>query len=270
VAGHAAPWNDAEINGAYELRLALNALVIRRTERLMRLNSELERKNTDLNSFAHIASHDLKEPLRGIHHFSRFLREDHAAQLGEEGLRKVDTIANLAAHTNELISVLGRFSEIGRMEVAVREIALDPLLDEVLASLSVALRENQVEVRRPRPLPEERCDPVLVREVFANLIANAAKYNDRETKWVEVSYRDPQPEEEARGPVYYVRDNGIGIRERNLDTVFQMFRRLNKNKFGPGSGAGLAIVKTIVERHGGRVWAESQFGEGTTFYFTLR
>ncbi|MDB6155234.1 MAG: multi-sensor signal transduction histidine kinase [Chthoniobacteraceae bacterium] len=270
VTGRSLPWNDGDLRGAHELRGALNALVIRRTERLLYLNTELERKNSDLNSFAYIASHDLKEPLRGIHHFSRFLREDHAAELGAEGLRKVDTIAALASNTNDLLIALAHFSEIGRMELTLRESDLRQILDEVLASLAAAVHESAVEIRRPRNLPSERCDPVLVREIFANLIANAIKYNDKPVKWVEISWRDPEPGQEGRGPVFTVSDNGIGIRDRNLDAAFQMFRRLNKHTFSGGTGAGLAIVKSVVERHGGHIWVESVLGEGSTFLFTLR
>jgi chemotaxis family two-component system sensor kinase Cph1 len=165
---------------------------------------------------------------------------------------------------------LARFSQLGRMELSLRQTDLDTLLTEVLTSLAATLLESGAQVRRSRPLPVEQCDGVLVREVLLNLIANAIKYNDKPDKWVEISYRDAPEEDSARGPVFYVRDNGIGIRERNLDAVFQMFRRLNREKFGPGSGAGLAITKSIIERHGGRIWVESTYGEGSTFCFTLR
>lgn len=119
VRGRSLPWKEAEVEGAFELRQALNALVIRRAEQLLKSNAELERKNSDLNSFAYIASHDLKEPLRGIFHFARFLREDHAEVLGPEGLRKVDTIAGMAAHTNDLLSALAHFS-CGELTVTVQ------------------------------------------------------------------------------------------------------------------------------------------------------
>jgi signal transduction histidine kinase len=109
-----------------------------------------------------------------------------------------------------------------------------------------------------------------LREVFANLIANAIRYNDKPTKWVEISHLEPRAGEETRGPVFYVRDNGIGVRERNREAAFQMFRRLNKEQFASGTGAGLAIAKSIVERHGGKIWLESELGTGTTFYFTLQ
>lgn len=269
VTGRSAPWTEAERQGAQELRLARNALVLRRTERLLQLNGELERKNSDLNSFAHIASHDLREPLRGIFHFARFLREDHAADLGEDGLARVDTIARLAAHTNELLASLSRFSQLGRMELTLKPTPLDVLIEDVLASLAVTIQETGAIVRQLRPLPVVNCDGVLVREVFANLVANAIRYNDKPERIVEVDWREPREADGERGPVIMVRDNGIGIRERNFDAVFQIFRRLNKEKFPDGAGAGLAIVKSIVERHGGRIWLESVFGEGTTFHLTL-
>lgn len=270
VRGRSRPWQEAEVEGAHELRLAMNALVIRRTERLLKVNNELERRNSDLHSFAYIASHDLKEPLRGINHFARFLREDHGAVLGDEGLRKVDTIASMAARTHELLEALGRFSKIGRMELTLGDTSLDQLVDEVLANLAAPLHEAAVEVRRPCPLPTVSCDRVLMREVFANLITNAIKYSAQPNKWVEISAREPDPEQSSRGPIIVVRDNGIGIHPRNHDAAFQIFRRLNKDKYGTGSGTGLAIVKSIIERHGGRIWIESAVGEGTTFSFTLR
>lgn len=269
LTGRSTPWSENEVDGAHELRLALNALVIRRSDKLLKLNAELEQKNTDLNSFAYIASHDLHEPLRGIYHFSRFLREDHGAELAPEALRKVDTIGNLALRTEELLKALAHFSRIGRMELNPRETDLQRLVDEVLESLSATITED-IEIRRPRLLPSVHSDPVLLREVFANLISNAIKYNTRPDKWVEISYRDPVAGEEQRGPVFFVRDNGIGIRERNYEAVFKMFRRLHAKDQFSGTGAGLAIVKSIIERHGGRIWVESTYGEGSTFLFTLK
>ncbi len=112
---------------------------------------------------------------------------------------------------------------------------------------------------------------MLVREVFANLISNALKYNLQPQKWVEIGCLLPDPAAGERGPVLYVRDNGIGIREKHHDSVFNVLRRLHgRDEFGGGSGAGLAIAKSIVERHGGRIWLESVYGGGTTFFFTLK
>jgi light-regulated signal transduction histidine kinase (bacteriophytochrome) len=122
------------------------------------------------------------------------------------------------------------------------------------------------------------CDPVQVSEVFSNLISNAIKYNDKVDKWVEIGFldsvadREIEDNSESTTPiVFYVRDNGIGIREKHLDAIFRIFKRLHtQNKYGGGTGAGLTIAKKIVERHDGRIWVESRYGEGSTFYFTLQ
>ena len=270
VRGHSRPWTEPELTGARELHQALNALVLRRSEGLLRLNQELERKNTDLNSFAHIAAHDLREPLRGIHNFSRFLREDFGERMDPEALRKLDTITALSGRVDFLIEALLHYSEVGRMEVKVAFTALDRLLDEALQGLETLLTDNRVQVRRPRPLPTLQCDPVLTREVFANLLTNAVKYTPQADKQIEITWREGRPEANERGPVISVRDNGIGIRPKYHEEIFQIFRRLHARDQYSGSGVGLAIVKNVVERHGGRVWVESDLGQGAAFHFTLR
>lgn len=268
VRGKSTPWNEAERQGARELVTALNALVLRRTENLISLNSELERKNTDLNSFAYIASHDLKEPLRGISNYCTFLHEDHAGELSPEAKRKLDTLTTLAAQSEDLLRALSHFSRIGRIEIERKEIDMEELLTGVLTSLDSVLWQEKVKLVRVNPLPVTSCDPVLVREVFSNLIRNAIRYNNRPEKLVEIAWR----RESAERPraIFSVRDNGIGIREKHFGDIFQIFRRLHAHEdFGGGTGAGLAIVKSIVEKHDGTIWLESREGEGTTFYFTL-
>jgi two-component system, chemotaxis family, sensor kinase Cph1 len=146
------------------------------------------------------------------------------------------------------------------------------VLADAIDSLGGRLEDSGIQVRIPRPLPVLRCDRIRVREIFANLIANAAKYNDKAERWVEIGYLDSavNTNEAARERVFYVRDNGIGIEQRHQDRVFMMFKRLHeRDAFGGGSGAGLAIVKKLVEQHQGRIWFESILGLGTTFYFTL-
>ena len=265
VTGHSKPWTAMEEQGAQELVLAINALVLRRTQRLLSLNEELEKKNTDLNSFAYIASHDLKEPLRGIENYLTFLKEDHTRELSTEALRKITTIENLAGHCKELIDILNRYSELGRMEITPRTAHLDAVVDQVLMAVGPQLHEQNIEIRRPSALPSVVCDPVLIREVFSNLLVNAAKYNTSAEKWVEIGSSSENGEQH-----FFVRDNGIGIKPQHHADIFKMFRRLHaKDTFGGGTGAGLAIVQSIIERHGGRIWVESDFGAGTTFYFTL-
>lgn len=270
VRGRSLPWSAPELDGARELHQALNALVLRRSEGLLKLNGELERKNTDLNSFAHIAAHDLREPLRGINNFSRFLRELPGVQADPEALRLSGTITALSDRVDRLLDALLHYSEVGRLELQLVDFSLDRLLDEALENLASLLVERRVEVRRPRPLPTARCDTVLLIEVFSNLLTNASKYSPNVDKWVEIGWREPRPDQNERGPVIYVRDGGIGIRPRHHTDIFQIFRRLHaRDEYGGGSGVGLAIVRNVVERHGGRVWVESDHGAGATFFFTL-
>jgi chemotaxis family two-component system sensor kinase Cph1 len=163
-----------------------------------------------------------------------------------------------------LIDRLLEYSRLGSNEIAMANLDMDVILDDVIKDLS-ALRHAGVEIRRQTPLGTARGNAVRIGEVFQNLISNAAKYNDKPEKWVAVGRDDSGPE-----PVYYVRDNGIGIPEQHKENVFRIFKRLHEqNKYGGGIGAGLTIVKKIVERHGGRIWLDSVPGEGTTFYFTL-
>jgi signal transduction histidine kinase len=225
-------------------------------------NEELHRSNQDLDDFAYIASHDLKEPLRGIHNFSVFLLEDYGEQFDAEGRAKLETLTRLSRRMETLIDSLLHFSRLGRVDLAIDDVDLNDLVAEVVDSLGIHLRESGVEIRIPRPLPVVRCDRVRVRELFYNLVINAVKYNDKAEKWVEIG--------QAENGAFYVRDNGIGIQEKHFDSIFRIFKRLHgRDKFGGGTGAGLTIVKKIVERHNGRIWVESTFGEGTTIYFTL-
>lgn len=264
VTGRARPWRTTDLQAARELRTAIGALILRRTEHLLRLNATLEAKNTELNSFAYLSSHDLQEPLRGLQNYSRFLLEDYSDRLDEPGREKLRTLADLARQMHELIEAVAHFTKVGRMEVQARETDLDRVVSDIRVARTETLAG--VDFRYPRPLPAAQADPSLIREVIANLVSNAVKYNDRASKWVEVGYEDA-PGEPRR---FYVRDNGIGIRPRHQDRVFGLFRRLHpQERYGGGTGVGLAVVKAIVERHGGRVWFASEPGQGTTFYFTL-
>jgi signal transduction histidine kinase len=235
---------------------------------LREMNRALMLSNQELDDFAYIASHDLKEPLRGLANYSQFLLEDYGGQFDEDGRHKLETLGHLSRRMSELIDSLHQYSRLGRVELAVVSTDLNAVLAGVLDGLRITLEEKQVEVRIPRPLPTVACDRVRVGEIFHNLITNAVKYNDKPHKWVEIG---STPATRPGAPVvFYVRDNGIGIRERHLEAVFKMFKRLHgRDQYGGGTGVGLTIARRVVERHGGRIWPESAHGEGTTFYFTL-
>ena len=269
VRGRSEPWREIEVEAAGDLRRAVVEVILRQAEALERTNRELAQSNLELDSFAYVASHDLKEPLRGIHNYAGLLLRSHGDRLGEDGRARLDTVLRLTRRMDDLIDGLLHYARVGRIDLALDETDLDELLDEVLADLKPAIDAAGTAIRRTRPLPTVRCDRIRVREVFSNLAANALRYTDkpRGERWIEFRWEDGM----AGGPpVFVVRDNGIGIAAEHQDRIFQIFRRLNaRNEFGDGSGVGLTIVRRMVERHGGRVWMESVPGEGTAFSFTL-
>jgi signal transduction histidine kinase len=268
---------DSELQDAkteLERRVADRTVALRQelTERqraeseLEERNEELHRSNQELDDFAYIASHDLKEPLRGIHNYASFLLEDYADKLDDDGRSKLETLTRLSRRMETLIDSLLQFSRLGRVDLAIDDVDLNGVLEEVLDAIAINLKENGVAIRIPSPLPVVRCDRVRIRELYYNLIVNAMKYNDKPEKWIEVGWsRDGDAP-----PAFWVRDNGIGIQEKHYESIFRIFKRLHgRDKFGGGTGAGLTIVKKIVERHSGRIWVESAPGEGTAIFFTL-
>ncbi|GJL80082.1 MAG: hypothetical protein NPINA01_30710 [Nitrospinaceae bacterium] len=248
------------------------------TQSLKKANEKLYTSNKELDDFAYIVSHDLKEPLRGIYNYATFIKEDYENKLDDEGHEKLDTLVRLSQRMETLINSILQYARLGRNELMVKAVDLNKSLDETLENLEVTLKEFHVEVRIPEPLPNIVCDETLVKEVFQNLIANAIKYNDKAEKWVEIgsntiecsSNGNGKPTDKMTSYVLYVKDNGIGIHEKYFDSLFRIFKRLNgRKKFGDGTGAGTTIVKKIIEKHNGKIWLESTLGKGTTFYFTL-
>ena len=221
-------------------------------------------KNKELDDFTYIAAHDLKEPLRGIHNYASLLKEDYARQMDEGAQQYVNSIQRLAERLSSLIDSLLAYSRTGSTELAHAPVDVDAIVDKVAEDLSHLWTKEGIVLRRNGRLGGVTGDAIRIGEVFQNLISNAAKYNDKPSKWIEVGC------DRNSAPVFYVRDNGIGIAQQQHENVFRIFKRLNEpNKFGGGTGAGLTIVKKIIERHGGRIWLESVPGEGTVFYFTL-
>ncbi|WP_044251764.1 ATP-binding protein [Chondromyces apiculatus] len=267
VRGHAVPWSPADIEAAGLLRVALMELVVSHAERLAALNQELQRSNEELDAFAYVASHDLKEPLRGIHKYATHLAERAAEGTDEESKERLSSVLRLTVRMDSLINALLLFSRVGRTGLRLERVDGNELVAEALDLLGGRREETRIEIRIPRPLPTLLCDRVRVREVLVNLISNAMKYNQREARWVEIGWREPTS---ATPLALYVRDNGIGIKPRYFDQIFKIFKRLHgRDEFTGGTGAGLAIVKKVVDLHGGRIWIDSVMGEGSTFFFTL-
>lgn len=279
----ALPWQPIELDNALDLRSAIVGIVLNRADELTRINRELARSNRELESFAYAASHDLKEPLRGIHNYATFLAEDYAEVLDEAGLDRLHTLIKLTQRMETLIDVLMKFSQLGQSALDRQSIDLAALVEQVIAVFRISYPESRLEIRINPPLPEIQGDPILLGEVLSNLLSNAHKYNDKATPWVEMGAIDVADLPAGLPPaiasqlgtasiaaLLYVRDNGIGIRERHLSTIFRLFKRLYpQTMYGGGTGAGLTIAKKIIERHGGQIWVESIYGSGSTFYIAL-
>ncbi|MFN5856000.1 MAG: ATP-binding protein [Pseudanabaenaceae cyanobacterium] len=281
VTNTALPWLECEIQSALELRSSIVGVLFRRVDELSAMNVELERSNDELDAFAYIASHDLKEPLRGIHNYSNFLLEDYASILQADGVSKLESLVRLTQRMEDLINSLLHFSRLGRQELVKSRFDVKPLLADIEDLFNMGQNYPKAKIQVNGEIPLIYGDRNLIEEVFTNLITNGFKYNDHPEPLVEIGYVMPSGNEKpsrgenltaeyAKQITLYVRDNGIGIREKHLESIFRIFKRLHAgNRYGGGTGAGLTIVKKIVERHGGRVWAESVYGAGTTFYVTL-
>jgi len=229
----------------------------------------LTRSNQELDDFAYIASHDLKEPIRGLSNNARFLQEDYADAVDDGGKKRLNRMVYLCQRMEALVDDLLYFSRLSRQDLAIQPVDLNTVVRDIEVMMETTLVERGAEIVVPAPLPTLTCDVPRVTELFRNLITNAVKYNDKPKKRVEIGVSAT----EGRGgaPVFYVRDNGIGIEARFFGDIFRIFKRLNEEDDAvKGTGVGLTFVKKIVERHGGRIWLDSAPGAGTTFYFTLQ
>lgn len=241
-------------------------------EQLLRYTRELERSNHELDDFAYIASHDLKEPLRGLFNHASFLMEDYGDKLDSAGVQRLKRLSQLCQHMERLVNDLLYFARLGRSHLAVQETDPNAIVGDIRQLLESFIKEHNARIAIPSLLPNIICDRPRITEVFRNLITNAIKYNDKPQPEVEIGFLECV--DTPAGPeknVFYVRDNGVGIDPEFHEEIFRIFKRLNNGpKQGQdGTGVGLTFVKKIIERHNGRIWLESTPGNGATFYFTL-
>ena len=243
----------------------LEEKVTERTEKLERSNDELKRSNLDLEQFAYAASHDLQEPLRTITNFVQLLDRRFGEKLGDEGKEYVFFAVDGAKRMSSLIKDLLEYSRVGRKEATKQKTDLTMIFDSKLRDLSQKIKEKNAVVTRVN-LPEElHCVPNQISILLYNLINNGLKFNNKPTPTVEV-----RGMERENDWLFTVTDNGIGIAEEYKESIFEIFRRLHAKDEYEGSGIGLAICKKIVMRHEGDIWLESEEGEGTTFFFTIK
>jgi signal transduction histidine kinase len=240
---------------------------------ILRLNVELERRvaertaqlkisNRDLESFSYTVSHDLRAPLRAINGFANMLVEGEAGRLSPEGLVLLDRVMANTHKMGELIDNILEYSRIGRARLTPAPTDLQRLVEDVVNELRPAYPASDVVIH---PLPQASVDPIMMRQVFSNLIGNALKFSAKSSApRVEIGSRL-----NGDGTEFYVRDNGAGFDMKYAEKLFGMFQRMHGANEFPGTGVGLAIVKRLIERHGGSIRAEAAPGKGATFGFVL-
>lgn len=233
-------------------------------QRVIARTSQLEIANKELESFSYSVSHDLRTPLRAIDGFSQALLEDYEAQLDEAGKNYLARVRSAAQRMGELIDDMLKLSRVTRAEMNFRPVDLSAMAKHILKQLAEEDSQREVDVFVTSGLMAD-CDTHLIKIALTNLLHNAWKYSSKVAKArIEFGLRQHQGE-----PVFFIQDNGVGFDMAYADKLFGAFQRLHSVNDFPGSGIGLATVKRVVSRHGGRVWAESSPNEGAAFYFTL-
>jgi PAS domain S-box-containing protein len=232
-------------------------------DELKRVNEELRRSYTELEQFAHVASHDLQEPLRMVTSYLQLIERRYNDHLDDDGREFIHFAVDGAKRMKALIKDLLAFSRTGSDTTNRQAVEAGSVLEHALSNLKTAIDESGAQITIDS-LPVISVDPVLFTQVFQNLIANAIKFQNNTVPRVHISAHN-----QAAAWIFSVQDNGIGIEPHHRDRIFRIFERLHTSEQYSGSGIGLAITRKIVERHGGRIWVESQPGTGSTFHFSL-
>lgn len=249
-------------------------MITNQEEELRRLNKVLEKKvldltlalesiNKDLESFSYSVSHDLRAPLRAVNGYARILEEDYKKVLDEEGQRLLGVVQANAEKMGVLIDDLLAFSRLGRKEIQRTHLDMEQLVNGTILELN-KIHPLKAEINIGR-LHSVQADYLLMNQVFISLISNGIKFSSKKEKPV-ITISSEEKDNEV---IFSVKDNGTGFDMRYYDKLFQVFQRLHSNEDFEGTGVGLAITKRIVNKHGGKVWAESKQGEGSVFYFSL-
>jgi signal transduction histidine kinase len=226
--------------------------------------AELEKANRELEAFSYSISHDLRAPLRTIGGFSEVLLEDFSPNLPPDAQRLLQRIAASAQRMEELIAALLDFARYSRQPLSKRQVNAANLVAEVVEELRKGEGERPIEITIS-DLPECAADQALLRQVFVNLLSNAFKFTrKREPARIEIGYEAGTDEY-----VFFVRDNGVGFDSAHAENLFNVFQRLHSAEEFEGTGVGLSIVQRIIERHGGRIWADGVRNQGATFHFTI-
>ncbi|MFY9675930.1 MAG: ATP-binding protein [Terriglobales bacterium] len=236
----------------------------RSSTQLGRANADLAASNKELEAFTYSVSHDLRAPLRHISGFSKLLTQEFGPTLPVEAQHYLERIEGGTRRMGMLVDDLLNLGRIGRQSLRLQVAGLRPIVDEVIAELQPECEGREIEWKIGE-LPFVDCDPGLLKQVLQNLLSNALKFTrPRSHPVIEVGQIEAE-----NGPVVYIRDNGVGFNMKYADKLFGVFQRLHRQEDFDGTGVGLATVQRIVQKHGGRIWAEAELDKGATFYFTV-
>jgi PAS domain S-box-containing protein len=231
--------------------------------KLLEKSEELVRSNAELEQFAYVASHDLQEPLRMITSYLQLLEKRYKDNLDDDAKEFINYAVDGSNRMRVLINSLLEYSRVNRHK-PFEKVNITEQLEDVIQNLKEQIEKNDA-IIKISSLPEVVGDTVLINQLFQNLISNAIKYRSENRPEIIISGEKMQEKY-----LFSIRDNGIGIKKEYAQKVFVIFQRLHSKEKYPGTGIGLAICKKIVERHGGKIWLESEIGKGTTFYFTIK
>jgi PAS domain S-box-containing protein len=244
-------------------QLDANILLQQEIERRKKIEADLTRSNEELAAFASAASHDLQEPLRMIVSYLQLIERRYSDKLDQDGNEFLHFAIDGANRMKKLISDLVEYSRIETLGKPFTQTDATEALQRAISNLDVAIKETRAQITYD-PLPVISSDPVQLSRLFQNLLANAIKFRRGEAPCIHIGVK-----EKAQEWVFYVKDNGKGIEEKHLQTIFVIFKQLGKRSERTGSGLGLAIAKKIVARHQGSIWVSSTVGQGSTFYFSI-